>query len=120
VLKEKHSSENILGPSRLTDKLILKIGEWAAESAGTVFVYDLYWQRSQALYKEVERASWDKVILDENMKNDLTSVTDKFFDSKDVYEDLGVPWKRGLIFGGSPGNGKTISIKVSISLIQVG
>jgi transitional endoplasmic reticulum ATPase len=79
------SGENILGPSKIVDKLILAVGEWQSSTEGTVFVYDGYWQRSQALYNEVKRASWDKVILDENMKNDLTGVTDKFFDSKDVY-----------------------------------
>lgn len=45
------------------------------------------------------------------MKKDLQEAADKFFDSKDAYEDLGVPWKRGLMFHGPPGNGKTISIK---------
>ena len=45
------------------------------------------------------------------MKKELTNVSGRFFDSKDVYEDLGVPWKRGLIFYGPAGNGKTISIK---------
>jgi len=57
------------------------------------------------------RASWDKVILDPGMKKELTSVSGRFFDSKSVYDDLGVPWKRGLIFYGPAGNGKTISIK---------
>jgi len=45
------------------------------------------------------------------MKKELTSVSGRFFDSKAVYEDLGVPWKRGLIFYGPAGNGKTVSIK---------
>jgi transitional endoplasmic reticulum ATPase len=49
--------------------------------------------------------------LDPGMKKDLKSVSRRFFDSKDVYGDLGVPWKRGLIFYGPAGNGKTISIK---------
>jgi len=59
----------------------------------------------------ISRATWDKVILDPSMKKELTNVSGRFFDSKDVYEDLGVPWKRGLIFYGPAGNGKTISIK---------
>jgi len=59
---------------------------------------DRYWQRNKQLYQEVMKASWDKVILDERQKKDLTNVTEKFFDSKQVYEDLGVPWKRGLLF----------------------
>ena len=45
------------------------------------------------------------------MKKELKSVSGRFFDGKAVYEDLGVAWKRGLIFYGPAGNGKTISIK---------
>lgn len=67
--------------------------------------------RSKQLYQEVMRSSWDNVILDEGQKKELTDVANKFFSSKDVYNDLGVPWKRGLLFHGPPGNGKTISIK---------
>lgn len=112
VLKERLGSEKELGPSDITDRLILTIGKWQDSSMNqTVLVYDGYWQRSKDLWLAVQKANWDKVILDEKMKSELTSVVDKFFDSKDVYEDLGVPWKRGLIFGGEPGNGKTISIK---------
>lgn len=112
VLKERQGSEGVLGPSHITDKLILTVGKWQDSGLNqTVLVYDGYWQRSRDLWLAVQKASWDKVILDEGMKAELTGVVDKFFDSKDVYEDLGVPWKRGLIFGGEPGNGKTISIK---------
>ncbi|OQO07657.1 hypothetical protein B0A48_07354 [Cryoendolithus antarcticus] len=111
ILAERSDSEDALGPSGSTDNLILAIGAWQSSMNGTVWVFDGYWTRSADLYKEVEKASWDKVILKESMKKDLTSVIERFFDSKEVYEDLGVPWKRGLIFGGPPGNGKTISIK---------
>lgn len=111
VLKERRDSENVLGPSKATDTLIQTIGDWLLSDQEVVWVYDRYWTRSKALWKEVQKASWDKVILDESMKKDLTKVANKFFSSRDVYEDLGVPWKRGLMFHGPPGNGKTISIK---------
>jgi transitional endoplasmic reticulum ATPase len=112
MLKERVGSEHALGPSHITDKLILTVGEWQSSSLNqTVLVYDGYWQRSRDMWLAAQKASWDKVILDETMKTALTSVVDTFFDSKATYEDLGVPWKRGLIFGGEPGNGKTISIK---------
>jgi transitional endoplasmic reticulum ATPase len=112
ILKERVGSEQALGPSHITDKLILTVGEWQSSSLNqTVLVYDGYWQRSRDMWLAAQKASWDKVILDETMKKALTNVVDTFFDSEDTYEDLGVPWKRGLIFGGEPGNGKTISIK---------
>ena len=53
----------------------------------------------------------DKVILNEKTKQALTKVTSNFFDSREQYEKYGVPWKRGLIFHGPVGNGKTVSIK---------
>ncbi|KAI7550867.1 P-loop containing nucleoside triphosphate hydrolase protein [Hortaea werneckii] len=111
VLKEIRGSEHVHGPSKVTDALIQTIGDWLLSDQEVVWVYDLYWSRSKELYKQVQKASWDKVILDEKQKADLTKVATKFFSSKDVYEDLGVPWKRGLLFHGPPGNGKTISIK---------
>lgn len=46
---------------------------------------------------------------------------ENFFDGRDTYENLKVPWKRGIIYYGPPGNGKTISIKAMMhSLYQRG
>ncbi|KAH9215298.1 P-loop containing nucleoside triphosphate hydrolase protein [Leptodontidium sp. 2 PMI_412] len=87
------------------------IGLWSHHERKGIYVYDQYWRLDEALYDQVQKASWDKVILDPRMKKELKSVSGRFFDSKDVYADLGVPWKRGLIFYGPAGNGKTISIK---------
>ena len=111
ILKERRDGEDVLGPSRITDELVLNIGDWMNKLTDLVWVYDGWWSQSYDLYKEVMKSSWDNVILDESMKKELTSLAHKFFDSKDVYEDLGVPWKRGLLFHGPPGNGKTISIR---------
>ena len=112
VLKECQHGEHVLGASKVTDALIKTIGDWIAElNLRTVWVYDGYWTQSKNLYDQVMKSSWDNVILDESMKKELTTVTNKFFSSKEIYEDLGVPWKRGLLFHGPPGNGKTISIR---------
>ena len=111
VLKECQEGEHVLGSSKVTDQLIRTIGDWLYGQMNVVWVYDLYWRTSRALYDQVMKSSWDDVILDESMKKELAHVANKFFSSKDVYEDLGVPWKRGLMFYGPPGNGKTISIR---------
>ncbi|KAF2435186.1 P-loop containing nucleoside triphosphate hydrolase protein [Tothia fuscella] len=111
ILKEPRSGETTHSNSSITDALIATIGQWASQIPDAVYVYDRYWYRSSALWEEVQKASWDKVILDPDMKKSLTDVSEKFFDSKDIYEEYGVPWKRGLIFYGPAGNGKTISIK---------
>jgi len=111
VLKERRDHEHALGPSHATDALIQTVGDWLGSDQEVVWVYDRYWARNKQLWREVQKASWDKVILDERQKKDLTGVANKFFSSRDVYEDLGVPWKRGLLFHGPPGCGKTSSIK---------
>ena len=51
------------------------------------------------------------MILDKTLKDVLMSDVEGFFDCKEDYKDFAVPWKRGIILHGLPGNGKTISIK---------
>jgi transitional endoplasmic reticulum ATPase len=53
-------------------------------------------------------------ILDADMKESIRSDVDRFFSSRDTYANLKVPWKRGIIYYGPPGNGKTISIKATM------
>ncbi|KAK8216782.1 hypothetical protein M8818_001745 [Zalaria obscura] len=111
IIKEPAEGEHVLGHSSATDTLLATIGKWQVADENVVWVYDNYWMKSRELWNSVQKAEWANVILDEGMKKALTSVSEKFFESKEVYEDLGVPWKRGIIFYGPPGNGKTISIK---------
>ena len=85
----------------VTDTLINTIGKWRKPDDKYVYVYDGYWQMSRPLYDEVVKARWDDVILNEEMKKTITELMHKFFDSEDVYKDLGVPWKRGVIFHGA-------------------
>jgi SpoVK/Ycf46/Vps4 family AAA+-type ATPase len=53
-------------------------------------------------------------ILDADMKESIRSDVDRFFSSRETYQNLKVPWKRGIIYYGPPGNGKTISIKATM------
>ncbi|KAL8875880.1 MAG: hypothetical protein Q9198_005825 [Flavoplaca austrocitrina] len=45
------------------------------------------------------------------MKANLVADVEGFFDREEDYRSFGVPWKRGIILHGLPGNGKTISVK---------
>ncbi|KAF2454821.1 P-loop containing nucleoside triphosphate hydrolase protein [Lineolata rhizophorae] len=118
VLKEPREGETPLSGSRVADELILAVGKWQASAVRTVWVYDRYWVSSAKMYQEAMRISWDDIIMEEGMKKELKGVGNKFFDNKAVYEEYGVPWKRGLIFHGPAGNGKTISIKAMIHTLN--
>lgn len=113
ILKEPGEGETIMSRNSVTDTLIATVGNWQKpEDEKYIYVYDSgFWQQSRDLYEQVQKSEWKDVILNEDMKKTITELMHKFFDSKDIYKDLGVPWKRGVIFHGPAGNGKTISIK---------
>ena len=131
ILKEPAEGENTMSRNTVTDRLVDTVGRWQTPIPDDkyVYVYDGFWQKSKKLYEQVKTASWDDVILNEDMKKAITELMHKFFDSRGIYKDLGIPWKRGVIFHGPAGvsalqisskrdtdnggiqNGKTISIK---------
>jgi hypothetical protein len=95
ILKEpdKEHGEDTMSHCAKTDKLLLAIGEYAETLHHEILVYDGYWQKSRALWEEVQKTSWDDVILDDEMKKTLTGTVERFFDSRETYKQLDVPWK---------------------------
>lgn len=102
------------------DQLIIAATQYSAELHNEVWVFDQgYWQKSGELWQSVQHSKWDDVILDPGMKKAIIDDVQNFFSSRDTYSKLKVPWKRGIIYYGPPGNGKTISIKAMMhSLYQ--
>jgi len=52
------------------------------------------------------------------LKQQIQDDFQRFFDSREVYERYGIPWKRGAIFIGPPGNGKTHTLKALINQLR--
>lgn len=96
----------------ITNTLLVDAGQWTNTLHSEVWLFDGgYWQKSKELYDSAMKSSWDDVILDPEMKKAIRDDVEIFFDSEAKYEKYRAPWKRGLIYWGPPGNGKTISIK---------
>jgi len=58
---------------------------------------------------------WDDVFLPDVLKDDIKNTVEGFLASKELYEKKKIPWKRGILFYGEPGNGKTTTIRTIIS-----
>jgi hypothetical protein len=97
-------------------KLAADVFEYANSLKKEIWVFQNgNWKKSKSLYKAIETASWDDLVLDESFKDGLKRDTDTFFGSQDIYDSLGIPWKRGILLLGPPGNGKTESIKALLN-----
>ncbi len=77
------------------------------------------WRPDRELWEAVQKASWDDVVLDPEFKKSVQNDYRTFFKSEGTYKKLNVPWKRGLIFLGPPGNGKTISLKAIMNEVKL-
>ncbi|KAF5322526.1 hypothetical protein D9619_000647 [Psilocybe cf. subviscida] len=101
------------GPSDVSRLLLLSAGAFGDSLHEEIWVFDQngMWRKNHELWVEVQKSSWEDVILAEDFKKALKKDVYGFFDSKDIYKELSIPWKRGLIMYGPPGNGKTISLK---------
>jgi transitional endoplasmic reticulum ATPase len=98
-------------------ELIREVGQYTSSLHDEIWVYnDGYWQKDAELYHSILNSYWKNVILPEDLKKDVRDAAERFFanGTRDTYHRLGVPWKRGVIFYGPPGNGKTISIKATM------
>jgi transitional endoplasmic reticulum ATPase len=111
-------NQYVIGPESVLNELILSAGHFTTSLHDEIWVFDQgYWQKDRSLWQSIQKSLWENVILDEGMKKELVDVVQRFLDSRSQYEKLGVPWKRGMIFHGPPGNGKTISIKATMHML---
>lgn len=60
-------------------------------------------------------STWEDLFLPEELKTDIKNIVTGFLTSKDFYLEKRIPWKRGVLLYGLPGNGKTSIIRTIMS-----
>lgn len=54
---------------------------------------------------------WENIVLPEGVAEEIRDNVQAFFQARERYQKLGIPWRRGFLFVGPPGCGKTCMIK---------
>lgn len=78
-----------------------------------------YWARSRSLYATIQKSSFDDLILTGQMKESIRSEFKQFLDSEERYGQLNISWRRGALFIGPPGNGKTHCVRALVKDLGV-
>lgn len=58
------------------------------------------------------KADWDELILPGTMREEIRSGAESFLMAKKKYKDLKLPYRRGFLFAGPPGCGKTLAVRI--------
>lgn len=96
----------------IAEEFVRSVCAFGSEVRGEILVFDRgYWHKNEELFEAIKSASFDNVLLPSELKKDLREDVARFFNSRDLYEDHGIPWKRGVLLIGPPGNGKTQTVK---------
>jgi hypothetical protein len=101
---------------RIAEDFLEAVCAWSSEVRGEILVFDGgYWHKDRELFDAIKSASFDNLILPAELKREIRDDFANFFASREVYDKYRIPWKRGVLLIGPPGNGKTHTVKALIN-----
>lgn len=90
-----------------------------APRAEVLVINGEHWRRDPELYATIRASTMDDLVLPDGFKREIVEDFTTFLASRAQYAELGVPWKRGVLFLGPPGNGKTHCVRAMLSLLDL-
>lgn len=88
-----------------------KKGKEISRSGENRFNFKVYTKSGSWNHSRREERPLSSVILKSGQIEDITNDLDRFFNSRTKYLNKGIPWRRGYLLYGPPGNGKSSIVK---------
>jgi len=104
----------------LAESFILDVERKTHHPGHSILVFsDGHWGRSRALYKATQSASFEDLVLADDLKETIRRDFSHFLKSEEHYLRLGIPWRRGALMIGPPGNGKTHCVRALVKELDI-